>query len=109
MIHGLYHELQTAKVSLAGKRDFLASGEGSPRLRHDATRDRDELLVLIPKLEEAISEDEAMVSRLQGVINQAATSKFKSRHRSLVLTGLEDVQSRLLRELGGNPESIKTA
>ncbi len=103
MIIGLYHERHAAETQLAAKRDYLASGEGSPRQLHDAQRVRDELLLQIPKLHEALAENESMACRLQGVLNQLHVSKYKSRHRSLVITGLEDVQSRLLRELGDKP------
>lgn len=77
----------------------------SPQERHSKTLRQDEIRREMIQLDAAVFENETFARELQGLLMRLAVSNHKSRHRSLVITGLEDVQSRLLRELGDKPEN----
>lgn len=77
----------------------------SPQEQHSKTVRQEEIRREVVKIEAAVLENETMASELTGLLNRANVSSHKSRHRSLVITGLEDVQSRLLRELGDKPQT----
>lgn len=103
MIHGLQHDLKGLQQLLSRKQAYLDSSEGTPNERHAVQVEVKELEAKIFATMGAILEGGEMVREIQGILNQLHVSKHPSRHRSLVITELENAQSRLLRELGDKP------
>lgn len=100
MTPGLYQEIATL---LARRRqmDATAANPGvEPSVQHSA---RSESAISARKMKsamEAAMENRLLMVKIQGILNELTDSPHTSRHRSLVITKLEEAQDRLVRELG---------
>lgn len=99
-MNGLYKKIAELVIQLQAKRVIAEDTFAEPRDGFNANEDAVRLEREIAELKSMADEDAAMVATLMLVLEKLENSKHKSRHRSLVITLLEDAESRLLRELG---------
>jgi uncharacterized protein (UPF0276 family) len=100
MISGLYKEIETL---LARRRqmDATAANPGmEPSVQHSARLESALSARKMKSTMEAALENRLLIVKLQGILNDLTDSPHTSRHRSLVVTKLEEAQDRLRRELG---------
>jgi len=100
MTPGLYHHRDQLRLQQERKRAIVNSQDSSPQQMHAARIDVETLEREIQETNVAIIEDEKFVRDFNGLLNELYISKYKSRHRSLLVTQIEDAQSRVMRELG---------
>lgn len=104
MIQGLYHELaaKSAKRDAGNRR--LEDPEISANERHSLEWTAGDLAREIDRLADHVAENTSMAGFIQALIITIQKSEHTVRHRSLLLTHLEQAQDRLRRELGDKPE-----
>ena len=99
----MHQELATGNLRLAALRTLEQTQKAAPQDRHAAKVDAGILQNVLGNLEVMITENMRMIAEIQGVLDSLGVSKRQSRHRSLVITHLEQAQDRLRRELGPQP------
>ena len=103
MTPGLYQDLEKLQARQRKRREVAADSDAEPHVRHAGKVDAEILTTEILQTTSAILENEEFASQIQGQLNRLSVSAHKSRHRSLVITLLEQAQDRLRRELGNKP------
>ncbi len=103
MIQGIYHQLAALE-----KRHAVALVEAreaaNPRDRHQAETAAHEVKREIAKFRNIACDDEILLLGLKNLVDTMAQLP-PTPHRMLALRHVEDAQSRLMRELGDQPES----
>ena len=102
MIQGLYQKLADKIAQRESARERLADPDTSANEKHSLQWTAGDLDREIERLVEHIGQDEDMAKAIGQFINFLQESAHDSRHRSLVITHLEQAQDRLRRELGDN-------
>lgn len=100
MIQGLHYDLCSMQEQTALKLEVANDTFAAPITADNANDDAIRLQREIEKTKAAIAEDESIIEDLQTLITRLEKSLYKTRHRSLLITHLENAQDRLRRELG---------
>lgn len=105
MIKGLYQELAERTAALKRSNERRDAADVTPVDRDIYVSTGAGLEKEIRSLQMAIRENEDFATSMGERLEELAESAHKSRHRSLVITHLEEAQDLLLRELGDKPAS----
>lgn len=105
-MHGLHHQLAEMKRQAEAKRLIADDPESAAFIGYSAHEDSLQLARDMIPLGIAIDENLSLILHLEEALQGLADSPHNSRHRSLVITLLEQAQDRLRRELGDKPGSV---
>jgi hypothetical protein len=97
---GLYQKIETL-LARRRQQDATAKNPGAePYVRHTAEMNAENAGREMKMAMEATLENRLIIAKIDDILNQLTASPHTSRHRSLVVTKLEEAQDRLRRELG---------
>ena len=109
IIHGLHHFI-SSKRQAAGEfaRQARDLEKKDPRGAYERNEEAERLAVESEVLAEHAKGNEDLMENLNKLLHYLATSKHKSRYRSLAITDLESAQNWLRRENGDQEPEKKT-
>ena len=104
MTPGLYQRIENLLTRRRQQEATAGNPGAEPQVRHLAGVYAATASKQMQESMEAAMENRVLISKIQDLIDHLGSSPHTSRHRSLVITKLEEAQDRLLRELGPQEE-----
>lgn len=101
IIHGLYHLISTKRAAAGAAARTAREGEAKdPRMAYQCNETAERLALEAEKHADHASENEELMEAANMLLHRMATSKIKTRYRSLAASDLESFINWLHRENG---------